>query len=300
MKEEAKYDVIPALIIFLITVLLSDAKWMSVLTAFPLVFFALYWLNLIHPKEMYTPKPRKKGGFWNEMYNYSHPILMPKPLYALLGIVYMVFGTVLFLFYPINLYFWNWGSICFKMSSASSQTAVVPDLPARPASKPAAASKPRKQSTKKAKASGIPIPTPKAKSWSNASRQEKLNAAIEKNVILQIEKNDQELQNVQLTFKQALDTIFGGSKLTKARFQDGMDKAVEMSAKNLDAAKDYVKIGHNPEVLQKFLNRSNRINQETGELLDALVAHQQNQMEDNLKGLSDSLDELQDSLRYYH
>lgn len=122
----------------------------------------------------------------------------------------------------------------------------------------------------------------------------------EKQTIAQIEKNNDELIEIQKNTAHALDSMFGDSKITKAKFQTGFDSAVEMSQQNLDAAREYIKSGHNPEVLQKFLNRSQTINKKTGELLDALVTHQQNQMEDNLNDLTESLDELQESIKYYH
>lgn len=122
----------------------------------------------------------------------------------------------------------------------------------------------------------------------------------EKQTIAQIEKNNDELIEIQENTAHALDSMFGDSKITKAKFQTGFDSAVEMSQQNLDAAREYIKSGHNQEVLQKFLNRSQTINKKTGELLDALVTHQQNQMEDNLNDLTESLDELQESIKYYH
>lgn len=303
MKNEAKKDAIPALIIFLLAFLTGSWNFLSVIMAVPLVYYLLYLFNLIQPTEMYVPQPSHKQGFATEMYNYPHPILMPKAFYGILGAVYMLIGTGLFLLFPIAQYFWNWASICWKMSSNSSRIEpiggvrqggrVVQDLESRPVRKKTADTETSK------KLNTIPAAA-KTKTWSQSSRQERTARSLEKNVLLQIEKNDQELRSIQLTFDKALDSIFGGSEMTKTRFQNGMDKAVAMSAENLKAAREYVQVGHNPEVLQKFLTRSNRINKETGELLDALVTHQQNQMEENLKGLSDSLDELQDSLKYYH
>lgn len=302
MKNEAGRDMIPVLIVFLLSLFGNGWNFMTMILGVPLVYYGLYVLNLIKPTEMYTPKPSKKEGFATEMYNYSHPILMPKAFYSILGTVYMIFGAILFLLFPIAQYFWNWASICWKMSSNSSRVepingrnSAVTDLDSRPLppkSKKKKDDRPEEESPASFPRPDIP--------WSRASRQEKTARSLEKSVILQIEKNDQELRSIRQTFDQALDSIFGGSELTKVRFQDGMDKAVKMSAENLKAARDYVKVGHNPEVLQKFLSRSNLINKETGDLLDALVTHQQNQMEENLKGLSESLDELQDSLKYYH
>ncbi len=234
---------------------------------------------------------------------------------------------------PISLYLWNWSSISFKMShfaklpnykanpsytqttqQASSKTMQDTRQQTKQAAKQAArqaekmakkvmASQPvqdlRKNLSDEVKKTWDQVKTSTNNSDSEAARQAKIQRSVEERVLAQIEKNDQELQSIQVTFSSALDTIFGGSEITKARFQNGLDKALEMSAQNLEATREYVKVGHNPEVLQKFLNRSNLINKETGELLDALVTHQQKQMEDSLNGLTESLDELQESLKYY-
>lgn len=126
-----------------------------------------------------------------------------------------------------------------------------------------------------------------------------IRAQVEARVIEQIAKNDQELREISKVSVHALDVMFGGSKLTKDKYQASIEEAVELSGKTLQAAKEYIQVGHNPEVLQKFLDRSNMINQKTGELLDALVTHQQNAVEDDVDDLTQSLEELQDNLKYY-
>lgn len=307
MKNEAKRDIIPVLIIFLISLLGNGWNFLTVLMAIPLIYCVLYLLNLIQPTEMYVPKPPMQQSFATEMMTYSHPILMPRPLYAILGVIYMLLGIGVFLIFPLAKYFWNWASLCWKMSSTSSRVEPIGSSSDTMRSGPLPGSGTNTRTQQRPVQDGVFTQKPKdipktsqTKPWSQASREERTARSLEKNVILQIEKNDQELRGIRETFDEALDSIFGGSEMTKVRFQDGMDKAIKMSAENLKAAREYVRIGHNPEVLKKFLDRSNMINKETGELLDALVTHQQNQMEDNLKGLTDSLDELQDSLKYYH
>ncbi len=126
-----------------------------------------------------------------------------------------------------------------------------------------------------------------------------IRCQVEERVIAQIAKNDQELREISKVSVHALDVMFGGSKLTKDKYQASIEEAVELSGKTLQAAKEYIQVGHNPEVLQKFLDRSNMINQKTGELLDALVTHQQNAVEDDVDDLTQSLEELQDNLKYY-
>lgn len=243
----------------------------------------------------------------------------------------IAFGKLFGLFLlPISIYFWNWSSLSFKMAEVAKRYRLKEKIAPKTATPPFSSqykedsSELAKQVAKQAgKVAGQVInsqpvqdlkksltieiqkslqPKPEKstkKVDDEAARQEKIMRTLEAQVLEQIEKNDQELRSIRSTSVTALDSIFGGSQITKARFQQGIDKAIEMSAQNLEATKEYVKVGHNPEVLQKFLNRSNLINKETGDLLDALVKHQQNQMEDSLKGLTESLDELQDSLKYY-
>ena len=134
----------------------------------------------------------------------------------------------------------------------------------------------------------------------SAPSQDEIARQLKFNVISQIEKNDAELQGIKATLKTTLESMFGGSKITIAKYQAGIEEAIEMSSQNLQAAKEYAKGGSNPEVMKKFLDRSNMINQKTGELLDALVTHQQNLMEDDMQDLTSSLEDLQDSLKYYH
>lgn len=119
-------------------------------------------------------------------------------------------------------------------------------------------------------------------------------------VIRQIEANDANLQEINHSLGNMLETVFGNSKITIAKYQAGMDEAIEMSFQNLQAAREYAKTGSNPEVMQKFLDRSNLINQKTNELVDALVTHQHNLMEEDVNELTNSLEDLQDSLKYYH
>ncbi|MGM9960944.1 MAG: hypothetical protein ACI32F_06515 [Allobaculum sp.] len=134
----------------------------------------------------------------------------------------------------------------------------------------------------------------------SAPSQDEIARQLKFNVISQIEKNDAELQGIKATLKTTLESMFGGSKITIAKYQAGIEEAIEMSSQNLQAAKEYAKGGSNPGVMKTFLDRSNMINQKTGELLDALVTHQQNLMEDDMQDLTSSLEDLQDSLKYYH
>ena len=322
MKEDAKRDLIPALIVFLVCLIGSGLhNWMTMVSLLPIICYALYFIGIIKPKEMYEPKPASSDSFWKSMYNYPHPIIMPRVLYALLGVVYLLIGFALFLIFPVNLYFWNWANISFKMASSSavkipvhpgreqpgrsghlygaSETPVQDAnfRPARPHPGPipsfTSQKPPKPDLSGKKQASSASMSDPQA-------QREKMARMAEKQTIAQIEKNNDELIEIQKNTAHALDSMFGDSKITKAKFQTGFDSAVEMSQQNLDAAREYIKSGHNPEVLQKFLNRSQTINKKTGELLDALVTHQQNQMEDNLNDLTESLDELQESIKYYH
>ena len=118
-------------------------------------------------------------------------------------------------------------------------------------------------------------------------------------VIRQIEANDLKLQDINHSLGGMLETMFGNSKITIAKYQAGVDEAIEMSSQNLQAAREYAKTGSNPKVMQKFLDRSNLINQKTNELIDALVTHQHNLMEEDVNELTNSLEDLQDSLKYY-
>lgn len=303
------------------------------------VYQGLYQIGQITPVAVYSPRPKGKDGFFKQMYKESHPIFMPSFIYTLLGLFYLfggimvlgkglAFGKLFGLFLlPVSIYFWNWSSLSFKMAqiakhyqfkeretiqtSSSQNTKEASEAAIKVAKKAGQAARQVIQSqpvqdlknslAQEVKKSLQPKsqtkPDPKVDN--EAARQEKIMRTLEQQVLEQIEKNDQELRSIRSTSVTALDSIFGGSEITKARFQQGIDKAIEMSKQNLAATKEYVKVGHNPEVLQKFLNRSNLINKETGDLLDALVQHQQNQMEESLQGLTDSLDELQDSLKYY-
>lgn len=321
MKEDARRDLVPAIIVFLVCLIGKGlSNWMTMVSLLPLICYALYFMGIIKPKEVYDPKPAKSDSFWKSMYNYPHPIIMPKVLYAMLGVVYLLIGIALFLIFPVSFYFLNWANMAFKMSSSSTATielnpgqeyrssnhryqdSTVQDAHFRPArpSKPdhipsytSTPKPPKPQGTMNSQASSDPTLDAQA-------QKEKMARMAQKKTIEQIEKNNEELVDIQQNTAHALDTMFGDSKITKAKFQNGFDSAVEMSRQNLEVAKEYVKSGgQNPEVLQKFLNRSQTINSKTGELLDALVTHQQNQMEDNLNNLTDSLDELQESIKYY-
>lgn len=129
---------------------------------------------------------------------------------------------------------------------------------------------------------------------------EEIAQQLKLDVIRQIETNDAQLQDINQALGEMLETMFGGSKITIAKYQAGMDEAIELSSQNLQAAREYAKTGSNPEVMQKFLDRSNMINKKTNELLDALVTHQHNLMEEDFQDLTGSLEDLQDSLKYYH
>lgn len=130
--------------------------------------------------------------------------------------------------------------------------------------------------------------------------QEEIAQRLKGEVIRQIAANDMKLQEMNSSIGGLLESMFGNSKITIAKYQAGIDEAIEMSSQNLQAAREYAKTGSNPEVMQQFLDRSNLINQKTNELVDALVKHQHNLMEADINNLTDSLEDLQDSLKYYH
>lgn len=330
MKNDALRDMIPLILLAVLCVVSGTLVPAAILAVVVCGFYqVMYQTNQLEPHAIYTPKP-KGNSLLSNMYSDPHPVLMPSFIYTILGFFYLIGGIVvlvnalrfaglfgLFLL-PISLYFWNWSSIAFKMShvakwpkqvnrnySYDKQAAKHTAQQAGRMAKQVINSRPvqdlRRNVTEEVKktweqVNSKPTSTPAEQ---EAARQAKIQRSVEERVLAQIEKNDQELRSIQTAFSSALDDLFGGSEITKVRFQNGLDKALEMSAQNLEATRNYIKVGHNPEVLQKFLNRSNLINKETGELLDALVTHQQNQMEDSLHGLTESLDELQDSLKYY-
>ena len=388
MNEDARRDLVPALILFLISVLLGGSGLLTlvnIVSLLPLIFYGLYLLKVIKPRNAYISKKKRKHKsrykdipFYEAMREYPHPILMPRWLYGIVGFFLSMTGVIFFLIPPISKYFLNWGDIYSGM--CSKKLTPIPDLPGKKEFNDQAfeedeiyfnnttgeysASKAKKNkkhqpdgpsvdeeqlaelakavssfvqdSTKNVselfkefmasqneqteaktqKSNGkFTMPKPPFGSSSSASTSQPkegvwkekktepdpdlVRAQVEAKVIEQIAKNDQELRDISKVSVHALDVMFGGSKLTKDKYQASIEEAVELSGKTLQAAKEYVQVGHNPEVLQKFLDRSNMINQKTGELLDALVTHQQNAVEDDVDDLTESLEELQNNLKYY-
>lgn len=295
MKQEARRDLIPMLILFAIALIGDSRIWFLVICLIPILFYCLYLIGLSKAKEEYVPQKSKKSGkFWYEMYSYDHPVVMPRFFYLFECAMMYLIGTCLFFLYPINMYFWNWGRIYMNMCEHSKTQPIgtketIIDAQTEPVyeEKPKAA-RPQPQasaaSTEKPKA---PIPPVSAQ-----QRQEQ-------QILSKIEQNHQDLLDIQKTSAKALETVFGQSKLTQERYQSGIDSAVNMSAKVLQSAKDYVEIGHSLDRLNDYLRQSEAIHQKTGELLDALINHHQNMMKEDLDQLDQTLDDLKDSVKYY-
>lgn len=388
MNEDARRDLVPALMLFLLSVLFGGSglfALVNIVSLLPLIFYGLYLLKVIKPRNAYVSKKKRKYKsrykdipFYEAMREYPHPILMPRWLYGIVSFFLSLTGMVFFFIPPVSKYFLNWGDIYSGM--CSKKLIPIPDLPGKKdfndqpfeeneihfdnETGEYAASKVKKNKNRqpdgpsideeqiaelaKAVASFVQdstknvselfkefmasqngqtetrtqktngkfkMPKPPFASSNAAStsqpkegiwkeKQTKpdpdlVRAQVEAKVIEQIARNDQELRDISKVSVHALDVMFGGSKLTKDKYQASIEEAVELSGKTLQAAKEYVQVGHNPEVLQKFLDRSNMINQKTGELLDALVTHQQSAVEDDVDDLTESLEELQSNLKYY-
>ncbi len=388
MNEDARRDLVPALMLFLLSVLFGGSGLLAlvnIVSLLPLIFYGLYLLKVIKPRNAYVSKKKRKRKsryndipFYEAMREYPHPILMPRWLYGLVSLFLSLTGMIFFFIPPVSKYFLNWGDIYSGM--CSKKLIPIPDLPGKKdfndqpfeedeihfdnQTGEYAASKEKKNKkhqpdgpsideeqlaelakavssfvqdstknvselfkefmasqngqteTRTQKSNGkfkMPKPPfgssnssstsqPKEGVWKEKKTQpdpDLVRAQVEAKVIEQIAKNDQELRDISKVSVHALDVMFGGSKLTKDKYQASIEEAVELSGKTLQAAKEYVQVGHNPEVLQKFLDRSNMINQKTGELLDALVTHQQSAVEDDVDDLTESLEELQSNLKYY-
>lgn len=301
MNDDAKKDLVPALVIFLMCVMLRLKWWMILIALIPLVFFLLYFLGIVRPQGVYSPEYRQGDRLDTEMFRHDHPVLMPRIFYLLQSMQMYLFGICLFWIPPVCRYFMNWGKVAWNMLNTSSSTLPHPPGASRNQQPPIWARQVEKKVREQvAKTQSRPVPpTGKPKQKTAGQKEKDISRRVIENALREIENNHQMLLSLQQTTQEALETMFEGSELTQNRFMKGIDDAVEMSKENLKLAREYVKLGRNPEIMQEFLNRSQSINKKAEALIDALVKHQQGRMEDSLDSLNQSLDELQDSLKYY-
>lgn len=305
MNRDALRDLLPASLAFLISFAFIHGPWFVTAGALlPIIFYILYLLNIQPSSGIYVCSSQSNGKFWTSMYDYAHPVIMPRPLYLLLSLAYLVIGCCLILIYPVAFYFINWAKVAWKMGTS--------DL-----ARVSSSSNPNAQTRAKTKLPHLPVmeaeilrKTPKTPKTPNAkpkketrrkASQELFPGAMEmKRDFSRIEYNHSELLKIQTSANRVLAQIFGDSKMTRDRFQTGIDQAVELSEKNLEAAQAYMETGKNPEIMKKYLEKSEQINTKTSKLLDAIAAHRNDQMDDSFKRLNDNLEELEQSVHYYH
>lgn len=320
-SENARKDLIPPAILLVLCVIfhfkffafgsLTIARVFSLL---PFIFFVLYIFNVIKPRGLYVPKRAPKNSSFSEsMYGYVHPVLMPSFIYIVLGIMYFILSVVTFLIAPVSRYFYNWSQIMFGMGSGglepvgSLKKPPIPGVNRKPpipkvSPKAAKASVPHPDTSAPASSSSSSFMgnlRNRAETRKEADRQTSMQREIERTTIRSMEQSLSELYEIRENSAQLLDSIFGNSRISKARFMTGLDSAVEMAEKNLNSAREYVKVGHNPEILKKYYSRSMRIKQAATDLFDSLAEHEQNAIDDDFRKMSDSLDELQESVKYY-
>lgn len=293
MRDEIKKDIIPSLVVFLVCMVLNLNFWMKAIAFLPLLFDALYFLGIVQPTEVYQPKhnpPYAAKSFNTEMFDEGHPILMPKILYLLEALLFYFFGVFIFFIPPVSHYFWNWGKVYWGMMSEASQS--VPATPNRAQ---------KKTGTRSETVYDVPFSEKKKEEVKPdlPDTKEARFKRVAASAIKQMERNHKELQSLQKSTEQTLDTMFEGAELTQNRFSRSIDEAVELSQDNLNNAKEYVEVGTNPELVSAYLKRSETILQSARNLLDALITHQQSRMEENLQNLTESLQELQTSVKYY-
>lgn len=296
MSKDAFKDIVPSLLLTLLLVVGGITGVFLLVSLLPLIFYGLHILGIMPVREVYLPQPSSKKGEPTGMFEHSHPVIMPRFLYLFTGLLYYLAGTVFFLIPPAMRYFYNWGKIHMDILNHTGhfvapdhQETAVPFSQPRPpfGSKPFFQGKPH-------------IPPIRPVKTQKAAKKESISDKVARNAMREMESNHKHLLALQRQYEQTLDQLFAGSEMTQERFEHGMREAVGMSARNLKAAQDYLKTGRNPEIIQDFLNRSNTINKKAQSLLDALVSHQQGELEKNLNNLTSSLDALQDSVKFYH
>lgn len=317
MHDEARKDLIPSLVLFALAMILDMGLFTKILTLAPSIYYVLYLFNAIQPRGMYiSRKEARNTNFDEKMYSFAHPVLMPSFVYVLLGILYLFFALIFFIIFPVSRYFYHWANVMFGMAtgklepipSENTQYSQVRHEPRKTAQTKQPNPQPKARTFTASKGSktftmpafgktGKKAPIPPRKSSQNA--RQATQQSIERDLLRSIESNHNELVDIRKNSEMILDGIFGGSKLSKARYLSGLDNAVEMSANNLKAAREYVQVGHNLEILKKYYERSVQTNKAAADLLDSLVTHQQKEQQDDFKEMTSRLDELQDSLKYY-
>ena len=301
MNRDALRDLVPAVLTFLLSSVMIHGPWFVTAGALlPIIFFFLYLFGLHQSSGIYVSSKPSNGKFWTSMYDYAHPVIMPKPLYLLLSIAYLVIGCCLILIYPVAFYFINWAKVAWKMGTADLSP--MPGVPG---------SSTQHYGRAHARPPHLPVmeaeilpKTPKTKARKEIKKKvspELFPGALEmKHDFSKIQYNHKELLKIQSSSQRVLGKIFGDSKMTQERYQNGIDQAVELSAKNLEAAEMYMETGKNVEIMKKYLEKSDQINAKTSKLLDAMAAHRNDQMDDSFKRLNDNLEELEQSVHYYH
>lgn len=320
VNNYARKDVVPALFLLLISLFVGKF-WLRAFGITAIVFYLLYLTKLVQPRGIFIPpRPAKNSDFYEAMYTHPHVAIMPDWLYTIYGVIYFIISVVLFLIVPVSRYFYNWSKMMFGMASnkklqpvpqndvdiplpqnpqPQNQRVPHPD-PVAPNRNPysAGSTQSRQVAPRNPWQRGFGNRRPPGPNPSESS-QRAAQEAVERSMISSMERNLDDLKQIRANSEKLLDTIFGGSRISKARFLSGLDSAVEMAEKNLAAAREYLQVGHNPEILKNYLDRSNKINKAAAELLDSLAAHQQNEMEDDFTQMTDSLDELQRSVSLY-
>ena len=96
MNEDARRDLVPALMLFLLSVLFGGSglfALVNIVSLLPLIFYGLYLLKVIKPRNAYVSKKKRKYKsrykdipFYEAMREYPHPILMPRWLYGIVSL----------------------------------------------------------------------------------------------------------------------------------------------------------------------------------------------------------------------
>ena len=139
MNEDARRDLVPALMLFLLSVLFGGSGLLAlvnIVSLLPLIFYGLYLLKVIKPRNAYVSKKKRKRKsryndipFYEAMREYPHPILMPRWLYGLVSLFLSLTGMIFFFIPPVSKYFLNWGDIYSGM--CSKKLIPIPDLPGK-------------------------------------------------------------------------------------------------------------------------------------------------------------------------
>ncbi len=314
MSDNSGKDLLPMLLPMALAFVLHLGFIFKLLFIIPVIYYVGHFLGQARTRTEYVSPQKPQNSEYNEaMFGYSHPVVMPYAFYYLEGLMMYLYSFLLFFAPGISRYFSNWGSVYLGMgalkagprtysSPANSSQSHASRTQARPSQKPPIPKKlpiPNVKDTRASSGSGQLFPRPEKKARPVVDEAKETQRAIERNLLTQIENNDRELHRIKDNSEAILENIFGGSKLSIARFTAGLDEAIAMSQNNLEQARLYVKIGHNMDILRKYYERSVQINKKAADLLDSLVTHQQAENDDDFEEMTRRLDELQDSIKYY-